>query len=87
MEVAVFTSRDLAGIYIKNGFRGFTWIEKLPVCLPVSNNLNPLNIMFFFHGMSDLTHFDLNAGINLLDNGTCFSFAASTVFSTSLAIA
>jgi hypothetical protein len=52
MQIAVFSASYLAIVYLDGGLGLCSWLEKLPICPAVlGQNLNPLEIVLFFHGM------------------------------------
>jgi len=69
MQVTVCPGNYLLGIDHKQGLRRLAGDEKLPGYSPVRDNrFNPINVMFFFHGMGHAANPYPEAASNLLDH-------------------
>lgn len=65
MYITMLPGNNLICLYGKKGLRRITGIEELTITGISGNQLNPFDIMFFFHGMGNTADIDLIAAIHL----------------------
>jgi len=72
VEIAVLAGRDLGRLDAEKRLGGLAGFEELTIGLAVGQKLDPLDVMFLFHGMGDGADLDQIALVGFLDDRNVF---------------
>ena len=67
MQVAILAGSDCLGGYGEKSLRSGARLEELTIGNAIGNDLNPLDVMLFLHGMRHAPHQNINASCNKFD--------------------